>query len=833
MKYAGAICLAALVAANQVHAQDAAKPSPAASQFFESKVRPLLAENCFQCHGDKKQRGSLRLDSLASILEGGDQGPALVPGHPEKSLLVKAISHADPDFKMPPTKKLSREQIADLTNWIKLGAPWPGGAKAVASAPRKEEKAITAEERAHWAFQPVKRPAPPAVRNHGWSRRPIDQFILARLEAKGLQPNPPAPPQELLRRVYYDLTGLPPPPQEVADFVAKWNAPSGKRQALWEDTIDRLLDSPRYGEKWARHWLDLVRYAETNSYERDNPKPHVWRYRDYVIRAFNGDKPFDQFIREQLAGDELDAANADCLIATGYYRLGIWDDEPSDPVQSRYDGLDDIVATTGQVFLGLTFDCARCHDHKIDPILQKDYYRLVSFFHNINHYRNGGPTDEQPIGTPEQREAFAKAAKKVQDKRAELQAKITAIENEFRRLAKADGTASADLIKLIRTDGPRILGQQKYDQWEQLTFAFNESRAAERMPKIDMALCVTEAGPRAPDTFVMLRGNPHVKGDKVEPAFPTIFNLPQPKLPDPPAGAKSSGRRRMLADWIASPDNVLTARVIVNRLWQHHFGRGIVRSPNDFGMQGMRPTHPELLDWLAAEFVEKGWRMKALHRLILTSNAYQMSSRGNAEALKLDPTNDLFWRFDMRRLTGEEIRDSILAVSGNLDLKMFGPSIYPEIPEEVLQGQSMPGRGWKRKAPAEEQNRRSVYVHVKRSLLLPILESFDLAEPDRSTPVRFSTTQPTQALGMLNGEFLNKQAGIFAQRLQKEAGNDVAGQVRLALSLATQRPPSAEEVQRGVRLIETLQREESLTTEAALRMYCLVVLNLNEFVYVD
>src|SRR5262245_7339113 len=616
MKYAGAICLVAVVAAHRVHAQDA-KPSPAALQFFESKVRPLLAENCFQCHGEKKQRGSLRLDSLATILEGGDQGPAIVPGHPEKSLLVKAISHTDPDFKMPPTKKLSREQIADLTNWIKLGAPWPGGAKAVASAPKKEEKAITAEERAHWAFQPVKRPPLPPLRKGGkesvppfdkggkesvppfdkggndsgpplakggikggWARSPIDTFILARLEAKGLAPNPPAPPQELLRRVYYDLTGLPPAPKEAADFVAAWNAPGAKRQALWESTIDRLLDSPRYGEKWARHWLDLVHNAETKTYELDKPKPHVWRYRDYVIRAFNSDKPFDQFIREQLAGDELGepgasatGVSADALIATGYYRLGIWDDEPSDPLQSRYDGLDDVVATTGQVFLGLTFDCARCHDHKIDPILQKDYYRLVSFFHNINHYRNGGPTDEQPIGTPEQRDAFVKAAKRIQEKRTELQAKITAIESEFRRLAKADGTDSGDLIKLITHDGPRVLGQQKYDQWEQLTFAFNESRAADRMPRIDMALCVTEAGPRAPETFVMLRGNPHVKGDKVEPAFPTIFNQAKPQLPEPPPGAKSSGRRRVLADWIASPDNVLTSRGIVNRPWQHQFGR--------------------------------------------------------------------------------------------------------------------------------------------------------------------------------------------------------------------------------------------------------------------
>lgn len=986
MKHLLMLAVGALAAAAwvfQAAAQDAAKPSPAALKFFESKVRPVLAENCFQCHGEKKQRGSLRLDSFATILEGGDQGPAIVPGHPEKSLLVKAISHNDPDFKMPPTKKLAPEQIADLTNWIKMGAPWPGGGKAVAASPRKGEKVITAEERAHWAFQPVKRPTSPVVQNPAWAHNPIDAFILARLEAKGLKPNPPATPQELIRRVHYDLTGLPPTPKEVDEFVAAWDAPSAKRQAIWEKVVERLLDSPRYGEKWGRHWLDLVRYAETNSYERDNPKPHVWRYRDYVIRAFNSDKPFDLFIKEQLAGDELGepgasatGASPDALIATGFYRLGIWDDEPSDPVQSRYDGLDDIVATTGQVFLGLTFDCARCHDHKIDPILQKDYYRLVSFFHNINHYRNGGPTDEQPIGTPEQRDAFTKRAKEIEEQRAKLQTQIAAIENEYRQLAKqqagggdlddlryrfyrnawtklpdftqfkyedegklpknlfdlsprtrneaigfvfdanlivpqaglytfyldsddgsrlildgkalitydgihgmgkvqkktvklpqgrlpikleyfqnvfgyglyvawsgpgfakrmlsapTDNPVAVDITKLMRRDGSTILGQKKYAEWEALLYALNESRQADKMPKIDMALCVTEPGPRAPETFVLLRGNPHVRGDKVEPAFPTIFNLPAPKLPDLPPGAKTSGRRTVLANWIASQENALTARVIVNRLWQHHFGRGIVRSPNDFGTQGTRPTHPELLDWLASEFVAKGWQMKTLHRLILTSNTYQMSSRGNAEALKLDPTNDLFWRFDMRRLTGEEIRDSILAISGNLNLKMYGPGIYPEIPKEVLEGQSVPGRGWGKSSP-EEAARRSVYIHVKRSLLYPILDSFDLAEADRSTPVRFSTTQPTQALGMLNGQFLNKQAAIFAQRLQKEAGNEVADQVRLALSLATQRTPGADEVQRGMRLIESLQREESVTSEAALRTFCLVVLNLNEFVYLD
>jgi hypothetical protein len=950
---------------------DTRKPSPAAVQFFETKVRPILAENCYRCHGEKKQRGELRLDSLAAALEGGGRGPALVPGHPEKSLLIKAIGHDDKDLKMPEDKKLPREQIDVLTQWIRMGAPWPGADKA-AGGPKKGEFVISDKDRGHWSLQPVKRPALPTVKNAQWVKNPIDAFVLAKLEAKKLTPNPPASRQELLRRITFDLTGLPPTPAEVEAFLQD-TAPDA-----YPRLVDRLLESPRFGEKWARHWLDLVRYAETNSFERDNPKPNVWRYRDYIIRAFNSDKPYDQFLTEQLAGDELGRTDGDAIIATGYYRLGIWDDEPSDPVLARYDGLDDIVATTGQVMLGLTFDCARCHNHKIDPIAQKDYYRLLAFFHNINHFRNGGPTDEAAIFiSPEATQAYEEKERALQKQRNEVQEKITSIEADFRaRLAKSpgeqalgtdlddlqykfyrnawtslpdfsavkhedagklpknlfdisartrneafgfvfDGTlivpeagkytffldsddgsrltvngksiitydgihrmgtvqkATVDLprgrlpIKLeyfqnvfgyglyvawsgpgferrllsapeqavvldfaraIQLDGPAILGTERYTGYvklkKQLEMLKKQAPAAER------ALCVTEPGPSAPHTFVLLRGNPHVTGDKVEPAFPSVFGLPEPVIPAPKPGARSSGRRLVLANWIASKENPLTARVMVNRLWQHHFGRGIVRSPNDFGLHGSRPTHPELLDWLASEFAERGWRMKAMHRLILTSNAYQMSSRGNAVGLKADPINDLFWRFDMRRLSGEEIRDSILAVSGNLNLKMFGPSVYPEIPREVLAGQSVPGRGWP-VSPPDEQNRRSIYVHVKRSLLLPILESFDLAETDRTTAVRFSTTQPTQALGMLNGDFLNKQARVFASRLRKEAGTDPSAQVRLALMLATSRAPAEAEIERGTRFMQTLQTQDGASAETALDMYCLLVLNMNEFMYLD
>jgi hypothetical protein len=744
-------------------------PSPEAIAFFEAKVRPVLAEQCFKCHGPDKQKGHLRLDSRAAVLTGGDSGPAVLPGHPEKSLLVKAINHASDELKMPPTKKLTRERIADLTRWVRMGAPWPVG-EAATAASRKGELQVTDKDRAFWAFQKVKRPPLPAVKDPTWGINPIDRFILAGLEAKGLRPNPPAGKRELIRRLTYNLIGLPPTPEEVEAFV---NDPS---PGAYERLVDRLLDSPHYGEKWGRHWLDLVRFAETNSYERDNPKPNAWRYRDYVIRSFNADKPYDRFIQEQLAGDELPDAEAESVIATGYYRLGIWDDEPTDRDLAKFDGLDDVVATTGQVFLGLTLDCARCHDHKIDPIPQRDYYRLLAFFHNVNHFNNGGPGDEvRLVSRPDGRQTFEYLAPEKPKDREELKQKPPA--------------------------------------------------------NRDRALCVTEAGPKAPETFIMLRGNPHVRGDKVEPGFPQVLSDADPVLPTPPPGARTTGRRRVLAGWIASPDNPLTARVLVNRLWQYHFGRGIVRSSSNFGYQGDRPTHPELLDWLASELIANGWRMKPLHRLMVTSQAYRTSSRANAKALARDPTNDLFWRFDPRRLTAEEIRDSVITVTGTLNPKMFGPGIYVDIPQEVLAGQSQPGKGWGR-SPPEEQNRRSVYVHVKRSLLTPILETFDLAEPDRSTPVRFSSTQPAQALAMLNGAFLNQEAALLADRLRREAGDNAARQITLALGLVTGRPPTETEIRRGMQLLEGLKKD-GVTADEAVKYFCLVALNLNEFVYLD
>ena len=965
-------------------------PTPEQIQFFEAKIRPVLLDTCVKCHGPEKQKSNLRLDSLKGALAGGDSGPAVVPGKPSESLLILAVQHGDDAPKMPPSKKLQKPLIDDLTRWVAMGAPWPAGetepAAASATAPahsskiRRQGQPVSDEDRAHWAYQPLHRAPLPKVSDPSWSKNPIDAWVRSGLDAKAIKPNPPASRIALIRRATYDLTGLPPTLAEVSQFL---NDPRPDAEAF-ETLVDRLLDSPHYGEKWARHWLDLVRYAETNSYERDNPKPNAWGYRDYVIRSFNDDKPYDQFVREQLAGDEIPNGGPDSLIATGYYRLGIWDDEPTDRLQARYDSLDDIVATTGQVFLGLTVDCARCHDHKIDPITQKDYYGLVAFFQNVNHYRNGGETDEAPIfRDAKEKERFAAKVAELQRERDGIQAKIQALHSEF--LAKYDETNRAgangsvqvpdldglryrfyrdtwdklpdfDILKpeeigvleiprfdlakrtrddafgfvfeaalivpsdgdytfhldsddgsrlsiegkvivdydgihqlgrektasiplkagrhpirldyfqraevlglnvawsgpgfskrwlsatqsrgakgpeidqLLRSDGERVLGKVKMASLRALRQELKAKSEIALAP--EKALVVTEEGTHAPDTHILMRGNPHVEGEKVEPSFLSVLGGAVPAIPSPPEGAKTTRRRTILANWIASPDNPLTARVMANRIWQYHFGRGIVKSSSNFGTQGDKPTHPELLDELASDLIENGWRLKPLHKRIMMSETYRMSSATDPDSLAKDPMNDRFWRFEMRRLTAEEIRDSILCVSGQFNPKMFGPSIYPEIPAEVKAGQSVPGSGWHSSTP-EEAARRSVYIHVKRSLMMPILESFDVAETDRSSPVRFTTTQPTQALAMVNSKFLNDQAKLLADRLKRDAGPDPSAQVKLALSLATGRTPTAAEVNRGVALIEQLKGKDGVNPDEALKDFSLVVLNLNEFLYLD
>jgi len=813
-------------------ATDSPKFTPGQVAFFEKEVLPVLTANCLKCHGaEAKVKGELHLTNREGILEGGATGPAVDLKNPAGSLLVRAIKYQDNDHHMPPKGKMGAKEIAVLEKWVKEGLPFTPDRMSATVA--RKGGVITEEARKYWVYQPVRRPAVPEVPGAKFKvQNPIDAFIAAKWEAKGLKPVKPADRATLARRAYYDLTGLPPTPEEIDAFVADESSDA------WEKLIDKLLASPHYGEKWGRHWLDVVRYCETNGYERDGPKPYVWRYRDYVIRSFNDDKPYTQFIKEQLAGDEMPGFYPDAVIATGYYRLGIWDDEPADPLQSVFDGYDDVVATTGQAFLGTTFNCARCHDHKVDPIPQTDYYKLVAFFRDIRPYSETRDvrsafnlTDISPSA---ERAKYEADLKKRQARLAEIKKAMEVIEDEFIKTMPAEDQRAAegpDRPQVVAKLAKMLTGEEK----TKYTVLSKERKDLERRPAPpgqQLALSVNHCDPRPPVTHVLLRGSAHAEGKEVQPGFPEVLGLPEPRIPAPEPGARSSGRRTVLADWIASRDNPFTARVFVNRVWQYHFGRGIVPSANDFGKLGEQPTHPELLDWLASEFMDGGWKLKRLHKLIMMSSAYQRSSQGDADDLKLDPANTLLWRFNMRRLSGEEVRDSILAVSGSLNLKQFGPSTYPPIPKEVLAGQSVPGQGWPA-SPPSEANRRSIYAHVKRSLRVPILVGFDQPDPDSSCPVRYVTTVPTQSLGLLNGEFANEQAALFAKRLQKLASTDLAAQVRWAIRLTTGRNPTSEEVAKDVAFINGIRQKYKLDEVEALTRYALLCLNANEFVYLD
>ncbi|MFK7820557.1 MAG: PSD1 and planctomycete cytochrome C domain-containing protein [Planctomycetaceae bacterium] len=806
----------------------------AAIKHFEAKVLPVLKANCFNCHGAGDVKAGLRLSDQTSLLEGGESGSAVDLANPEESLLLNAINYRD--YEMPPKGKLAQSQIDDITQWVKAGAPFPEDMLE----PSDDEDAggppaVNDETKSWWAFQKVKRPSAPKTKAE-WGVNAIDKFVLAKLEEKGLSPNTKANKVALLRRAYYDLVGLPPTPEEVRAFLAD------KSDSAFEKVLDNLLASEHYGEKWGRHWLDLVRYGETNSYERDGNKPYVWRYRDYVIRSFNKDKPYDQFVTEQLAGDELPNATPETIIATGYYRLGIWQDEPVDPLESMYNDLDDILVTTTDTFLGLTVGCARCHDHKIDPIPQKDYYSMLAFFRNIRRYgvRSAeSVTDasvlevDQPADQAEHQKLLTIHNQKLSSHRRGMKNLEDKVRRQLEGVEVEDFAYEMNRLAIMKNHvapkGKKLLTLNQIRHYESL---IRRIRELEAKPPTGLAkvLCVKENGKDSPPTFLLTRGNAHANGEQVEPGFPSVLSPPKPTVTPT---EKTAGRRLALAKWIASKDNPLTARVIVNRIWQHHFGRGIVRSSSDYGFQGTPATHPELLDWLAAEFVDGGWTFKRMHKLIMLSDAYQMSSdRANKAAIAKDEANDYFWRFNPRRLVAEEVRDSILAMNGRLNTSMFGPSIYPEVPQVVRNGLSRPNAGWPT-SPLEQQQRRSIYVHVKRSLALPMLASFDVADPDKPCPVRFVTTQPTQALGMLNSRFINDQAQALANSVVDEAGNDTEKQVALALWRTTQREPADSDIQRGLKLINDLQTKDGASANDALRYFCLVSLNLNEFMYLD
>lgn len=807
-------------------------------QFFQENVVPILKDNCLRCHSGNEPEGSLLLTTREGFVEGGDSGSAVDLQSHADSVLLQALNYDG--YEMPPTGQLAPKQIAAVTKWVEKGMPWPSDVKEIEFEAPHGPPEVNEQNKQFWSFQPVATVSVPEVNQP--VRNPIDAFVGKKLADADLRPSKAASADVLIRRMHYDLLGLPP----TAQFLSTWstrlqpnpNEPLNQGQVM--QLADELLASPHYGEKWGRHWLDLVRYAETNSYERDSAKPFVWRYRDYVIRSFNEDKPYDQFVREQLAGDELDQVTPDSMIATGYYRLGRWDDEPADPKLAFYDEIDDIVGTTSQTFLGLTVNCARCHDHKIDPIPQRDYYRMVAFFHNIRSY---GERSNESVLAASVREinqeidakAFKAAKISYDNQLADVEGKLSRIEKkidaDLQDVEKQELQYDMNRIPIVAKREGTLLTDKEVKRYRQ-NFEKLQKLRENKPTGLASALCVTENMKTVKPVFILTRGNPHAEGDEVTPGFPSILSPPEIPIPNVGEDARSSGRRRVLADWIASGDNPLTARVMMNRVWQFHFGRGIVRSSSDFGFQGVAPTHPELLDWLAKRFVETGWSIKAMHRLIMSSATYQMSSAGNDDAYAVDPNNNLFWRFDMRRLSAEEIRDSILWANGSLNTeKMYGPSIYTDIPDAVKAGQSRPGAGWGNSSE-KDKARRSIYIHVKRSLQDPLLQSFDAADTDLPCPVRFETVQPTQALGMINSEFMNKQAQVFADFLKSKTANRTE-QIQVALNRVTQRTAASEEIQHAHDLMDSLQNEHGLSADQALKYFCLVALNLNEFIYLD
>ncbi|MBL8815943.1 MAG: PSD1 domain-containing protein [Planctomyces sp.] len=807
------------------------------TEHFQTEVVEILKANCLKCHAGTEPKGGLDLTQRASFLKGGDSGPAFDQADPAASLLLAAVRYEG--LEMPPTGQLSPKDVEALTKWVTDGLPWPRELAKIEFEVHPGPPVVNEESKNFWSFRKVVEPPVPDSKsftgNDVWASNEIDQFILRKLLDAGQTPSPRATPQQLIRRAYYDLTGLPPSLEAVHKFEAD---PSPQ---AWAEVIDELLESPHYGEQWGRHWLDLVRYAETNSYERDGAKPHVWRYRDYVIQSFNSDKPYDVFVREQLAGDELENSTPETIIATGYYRLGRWDDEPVDPELAYYDDLDDVLTTTGQTFLGLTINCARCHDHKIDPIPAKDYYRMLGFFVNVKRYGNRSRESVEEasiteIALPEDAGLLKAALQQFENEMAEIERQLTKIEDkvrpDFSGVEIDEFQYEENRVRLMEKREGGSLSKNEVNRYRDLSRRRTYLR--EHRPSGNgQALCVKEDPQSGRVSRVLLRGSPHAHGEEVTPGFPSVLSPPEVTMPEVSADAKSSGRRSVLASWITSPENPLTSRVMVNRIWQYHFGRGLVKTPSDFGFQGTRPTHPELLDWLAARFIKEGWSMKAMHRLIMTSATYQMSSAPRDDAWQKDPTNELFWRFDMRRLTAEEVRDSILWANGTLNRdSMYGPSIFTKIPREVMAGQSQPGAGWG-DSPEQERARRSIYIHVKRSLLDPVLESFDIADTDQSCPVRFATTQPTQALGTLNSEFILEQAQKLAELVQEETGSDRSAQVRKAIERVTQRTATDEEVKSGVQLWDKLINEHKMNPDLARRYVCLTMLNLNEFMYID
>lgn len=824
-------------------AQTAQNDDAARLEFFEKKIRPLLAHNCYNCHSaNTNSKGGLRLDDRNGMTHGGGRGPALVPGQPEKSLLLQAVRQTHKDVKMPPNKELSAEQIADLTQWIKDGAAWPR-AKVPASIGRPNAR-YDQLRKEHWAWQPLRESKAPAVKDAAWPLSTIDRYLLAELEKKGLTPVQGADKATLLRRVTFDLTGLPPSPEELDAFIKDEAADA------FEKVVDRLLASPGYGERWGRHWLDVARYGESTGSARNVPYPHAWRYRDYVIDAFNSDKPYDQFLREQIAGDLLATPPSppsqggekrlspplqggarggkerdERLIATGFLALGARDVNQRFKVRFVMDNIDEQIDTVSRAVLALTVSCARCHDHKFDPVSTTDYYALAGIFHStdlcagVRNKMGGGGLDYYDTAMllrlgPETA---------VEDKLGEQ------IEQAEAALAQARAELQALAEKLDKNPpGPerekKLAGaRQKVKKIQGELIALNDP--AVHGP---VALGVREAA-KAADTEVRIRGEAEKLGPVVPRGFLSLFDVPgAPKI-----NPGQSGRLE-LAQWLTSEKNPLTPRVMANRVWQHLFGQGLVGSVDNFGVTGNLPSHPELLDYLAARFVQEGWSVKKLVRALVLSRAYQLGSEAPAANVAADPANRLLWRHSPRRLEAEEIRDAMLAAGGKLELSR--PKGSAAMDMKVIELTNVGPEAKRLQAAAESSTHRSVYLPLLRTLTPRALAVFDFAEQGMVTGSRDTTTVATQALYLLNDPFVRHQALALAQRLLGRNDLDDAGRVDLAYQLTLSRRSTAKECERVKTYLaeyEAAAREEAKDARTvAWGSFCQALLASAEFRFV-
>ena len=837
-------------------------------EFFSHEVRPIMERTCWNCHSDQIQSSGLDLSTREGALLGGLRGPAIVPGNAADSLLFRQVAGMEGPA-MPLGIPLTEEEIEVFRTWINEGAEWDARPATTASGDGFTAFATVVPDsaRQYWAFKlPEKQPLP----DISSFDHPIDRFLEQKRAEVEVIAAQKADRATLLRRAYLDLTGLPPSVEETQEFLAD-SGPDA-----WEQLIEKLLDSPQYGERWGRHWLDVARYADSDGYEQDVDRTNAWRYRDYVVNAFNNDKPYDQFIIEQLAGDELDDTTHETRIATGFLRAGprVNFREKDNP-ERRWEYLDDVLETVGRGVLGMTIQCARCHDHKFDPILQKDYYSLTSAI--FGYVETDWPMlpDEQALEYLEKTQELDSRVAAVREQIREIEQpyltelKVERIRNEFPQ----------DILDAVltpeqeRTDGQQLLAAQV------LTIGVARNRVDAAMSELDktrrevlrkriqdmeaerpeepaMIEIVTDGDYRytpdragdnvlgcpecrikmdEPGSFLhqgseryevppanfLLRGDPFSLGPEMEPAFLTVATYGNPPTEVPRANGRTSGRRLALANWIASEDNPLTARVWVNRVWYHHFGRGVVASLDNFGMVGDRPTHPELLDWLAIEFMDNGWSTKDLHRLIMTSEAYQMASSFINEQNSLaDLENHFMWRYRPQRLEAEAVRDVILATSGGIDLKVGGKPIFPHIPQEILDTAVLFGR-LDNQVDGPEVWRRSLYVYRRRTLSFPFFETFDLPDQNQTINTRNTSTVAPQALTLMNNPFVLSQAELFSDTIEEKVPYNVDQQVEMVYQTALTRPPTQEEAEVGRQLVE-LGSLDDLTH---------VVFNLSEFLY--